>query len=68
MILLKRVCALALLVSLVSLTTAKSVAAPPAPAPQEKKEVTMATFRAPMINLLARSTSGGGLLFGTRLC
>ena len=37
MMLMKRVCALALLVGLVSLATTKSVAAPPAPARQEKK-------------------------------
>jgi predicted enzyme related to lactoylglutathione lyase len=46
-----------LLVSLVSLTTTKAVAAPPTPAPQEKKEETMPTFRDPMINLYSRDLS-----------
>jgi predicted enzyme related to lactoylglutathione lyase len=57
MVLLKRVCPLALLVSLVSLTTTKLVAASPASAPQEKKETTMPTFKDPMINLYSRDLS-----------
>jgi predicted enzyme related to lactoylglutathione lyase len=57
MTLLKRVCALALLVSLVSLAGTKSAAAPAAPVPQEKKEATMPTFKAPMINLYSRDLS-----------
>jgi hypothetical protein len=55
--LLKRLCTVGLLVNLVSLTTTQLVAAAPAPAPQEKKEAAMPTFRAPMINLYSRDLS-----------
>src|SRR5260370_25334859 len=58
MMLLTRVCVLTLLVSLVSLTTTRSVAAPLPPAPQEKKEGTMPTFKDPMINLYSRDLAG----------
>lgn len=55
--LIERVSVLALLTCLVGLTTTKSVAAPPASAPQERKEATMPIFRAPMINLYSRDLS-----------
>jgi predicted enzyme related to lactoylglutathione lyase len=55
--LLKRWCTLGLLANLVSLITTQLVAAAPAPAPEEKKEAAMPTFRAPMINLYSRDLS-----------